>query len=245
MARTAARTVVVLVIGLLLAAAYVQASAGAPQAAKTRAALANDVRVRSALTDRLQRQADADRSQLSRERSQALADSAAGRQLAGALRHLEVATSLVPLDGPGLALTVADAPVRPDPVTGQPPPTDPTGPGRVQDRDLAGLVNGLWAAGAEAVSVDGQRLSPVSTIRSAGGAILVDFRPVSSPYELQAIGNADRMQAQFTDSPVSRSFSTIAQVYGLTFSVRRQARLALPAAPAPQLQYAVPLAAGR
>ena len=56
------------------------------------------------------------------------------------------------------------------------------GDGRVLDRDLQELVNGLWAAGAEAVSVDGQRLTARTAIRSAGEAVLVDFRPLSPPY---------------------------------------------------------------
>jgi len=241
----AVRVVVLLAIGVLMAVAYTQVSVRAPQAAQTRAALAGDARARAALTDRLQRQADAERRQLSTARARALADSAAGRQVAGQVRSLEVATSLVAATGTGLVVTVADAPVRPDPVTGQAPQTDPTGPGRVQDRDLADIVNGLWAAGAEAIAVDGQRLSPISTIRSAGGAILVDFRPVSSPYEISAIGNADRMQAQFADSAVARSFTTVAQLYRMGFTVRRKSSVAVPAASATQLQYALPRVAGR
>ena len=48
------------------------------------------------------------------------------------------------------------------------------------DRDLQVIVNGLWAAGAEAIAVNGQRLTACSAIRSAGEAILVDFRPLSA-----------------------------------------------------------------
>jgi uncharacterized protein YlxW (UPF0749 family) len=241
----AARSVVLLTIGLLVAVAYQQASVAAPQAAQTRAALAADARARAALTDRLQHQADTERSRLSAERARALADTAAGRQLAGRLHSLEVGTSLIALTGPGLVVTVADAPVRPDPVTGQAPPVDPTGAGRIQDRDLAAVVNGLWAAGAEAVSVDGQRLSPLSTIRSAGGAILVDFRPVSSPYELHAVGDAGRMQSRFADSAVARSLATLNQLYGITLTVHTKAAVDVPAAPVTQLRYALPRATGQ
>ncbi len=237
------RPVVLLAIGAMLAVSFTQASAQEPRAARTRAALTSDARARAALTDRLQRQAAAERGQLTRERASALADTANGRQVAGALRALEIGASLVAMKGPGLVVAVADAPVKPDPVTGQIHQVDPTGPGRVQDRDLADLVNGLWAAGAEAVSVDGQRLSPVSTIRSAGGAVLVDFRPVSSPYEIRAIGDADRMQAQFADSPVARSFTTLTQLYGIGFSTESEPSIEVPAAPATQLRYAVPKAA--
>ena len=54
--------------------------------------------------------------------------------------------------------------------------------------DLQNVANALWAAGAEAIAINGQRLTATSTIRAAGNAILVDFRPVTSPYEVSAIG---------------------------------------------------------
>ena len=68
--------------------------------------------------------------------------------------------------------------------------------GRVQDGDLQLVVNALWAAGAEAVSINGQRLGPTTAIRFAGEAVLVDFRPVTSPYEISAIGDPGRAAAR-------------------------------------------------
>lgn len=236
----AMRVVVLVALGFLFAAAYLQAATSAPQAARTRAALADEAHARAALTDRLQRQATAERSRLSAQRTRALRDSTSGSQAAAALHDLEVAASLTAVRGAGLTVTVGDAGRQGDPITGEPAPGDPAAAGRVQDRDLAEIVNALWAAGAEAIAVDGQRLSPTSTIRSAGGAILVDFRPVSSPYQVQAIGNADRMQARFVDSPVARSFQTFIGLYGITFSVRRAASLNLPAASATGLRFAAP-----
>jgi len=234
------RFVVLLALGLLFAAAYVQASAGAPQAARTRAALADDARVRAALTDRLQRQATTERGRLSAQRAEALRATTAGSQADAALRDLEAAASLTAVRGEGLVVTVGDAGQRNDPVTGDPAQSDPAAAGHVQDRDVAELVNALWAAGAEAISVDGQRLSPTSTIRSAGGAILVDFRPVSSPYEIRAIGNAGRMQARFADSDVARSFVTFIDLYGIKFSTRRAKAISVPAASATELKFAAP-----
>lgn len=239
-AGAAARCLVLAVIGILAAVAYLQASAGQPAAARIRAGLAADIRQRAAATDRLQREAVDLRARLSAERGSALGSSTAGAQAAARLRDLEAAASLSALRGPGLVVTVADGGPGPDPVTGNRPQSDPNAAGQVQDRDLAQLVNALWEAGAEAVSVNGQRLSPTSTIRSAGGAILVDFRPVSSPYQIRAIGNADRMQVQFADSPIARSFATFVQLYGMSFSVRRVGLIQLPPAPATVLHHATP-----
>ena len=53
--------------------------------------------------------------------------------------------------------------------------------GRVLDRDLQVMVNALWAAGAEAIAINGQRLTARSAIRYAGEAILLDFRPLVPP----------------------------------------------------------------
>ena len=63
------------------------------------------------------------------------------------------------------------------------------GDGRVYDRDLQDVVNALWLAGAEAMSINGQRLTAATAIRSAGEAILVNSRPLSPPSLVHAIGN--------------------------------------------------------
>lgn len=234
------RILAVLAIGVLLAVAYAQATARAPQAARTRAALADDARQRAALTDRLQRQATVLRGRLNAEQARELSSSAAGAQAVALLGRLEGATALAPVHGAGLVVSVGDAGGKPDPLTGASPQSEANNPGQIQDRDLVAIVNALWASGAEAVSVGGQRLSPTSTIRSAGGAILVDFRPVSSPYQIRAIGDADRMHVRFADSLVARSFTDFVQLYGITFATHVSGRLDLPAAPATTLKYATP-----
>jgi uncharacterized protein YlxW (UPF0749 family) len=69
--------------------------------------------------------------------------------------------------------------------------------GRVRDADLQDVVNGLWAAGAEAVAVDGQRLTALSAIRSAGESVLVDLRPLSPPYTVEAVGDPAALEVGF------------------------------------------------
>ncbi|MGB9376799.1 MAG: DUF881 domain-containing protein [Mycobacteriales bacterium] len=234
-----ARNLVLLVIGTLLATAFARASAQAPEAARTRAALAAEARSQSALTDKLQRQAEQLRNAVSADRASALAGSAAGKQAQASLARLELAAGLIAVRGSGLIVTVGDA-GQGDPVTGASPPAGSTDAGRVQDRDLAQIVNALWASGAEAISINGQRLSPTSTIRAAGEAILVDFRPVSSPYQVRAIGHSGRMQALFAETRVARSFTTFVQLYGMRFSTGRADAITVPAAPASSLTFATP-----
>jgi uncharacterized protein YlxW (UPF0749 family) len=135
--------------------------------------------------------------------------------------------------------------VRLDDATAGPSPDAQRGgqvaEGRVQDRDLQDAVNGLWAAGAEAVSINGLRLSALTAIRSAGEAILVDFRPVSPPYTVRAIGNPGTLQARFVDGQSGRRLSTFSSLYGISLIVRRTSSQTLPGAGTPTLRLAAPV----
>ena len=102
--------------------------------------------------------------------------------------------------------------------------------GRVLDRDLQDVTNALWAAGTEAMSINGLRLTVQTAIRSAGEAILVDFRPLSPPYVLRAVGDPARLEPDFVDSPTGRRFATYTSLYQLGFEVARARELLLPAA---------------
>ncbi len=92
------------------------------------------------------------------------------------MSRLEVAGALTPVAGPGLRIVIDSSP-------------DDPGGGVILDRDIQLLVNGLWSAGAEAIAIGGVRLQPTSAIRKAGGAILVDNKPVFWPLTIEAIGD--------------------------------------------------------
>jgi uncharacterized protein YlxW (UPF0749 family) len=96
----------------------------------------------------------------------------------------------------------------------------------VHDVDLQLVVNALWAAGGEAVAVNGQRLVATSPIRAAGETITVNFRPLVPPYKVEAIG-ADRKE--FERSAVAQRFRHWVSDYGLGFSVRSRSKLVVPA----------------
>jgi uncharacterized protein YlxW (UPF0749 family) len=102
------------------------------------------------------------------------------------------------------------------------------------------VVNGLWTAGAEAVSINGERLNALSAIRSAGDAILVDYRPLTRPYVVLAIGDPATIQAAFSTGPAGRGLLTLQQTYGVQYQVEAADRLALPAAATVALRYARP-----
>ncbi|MEU9842548.1 DUF881 domain-containing protein, partial [Actinomadura sp. NPDC048032] len=112
--------------------------------------------------------------------------------------------------------------------------------GRVYDQDLQVLVNGLWAAGARAIGVNGRRLTPTTAIRAAGEAILVDYRPLGAPYEVTAVGDPGRLRAAFAGSPADRRLAALRDRFGIRYGTRRSDEVRLPAAGAVRLRYAVP-----
>ncbi|WDZ83174.1 DUF881 domain-containing protein [Micromonospora cathayae] len=224
-------SVVLVVLGFLFAVAYRQTVEEEPSRSQARSGLVDQIRDRQAETDRLTARAEQLREEVSRQRDAALSSSAAAR-----LRDLEATTGLGRVRGDGVVVQLADAPGNPDAVTGAGGP----GPGRVLYRDLQLVANALWAAGAEAVAVNDQRLTSTSTIRSAGEAILVDFRPVTGPYRVSAIG-PDGMRRGFEASAAAALLRRVADETGLSFGVREAENLTLPeAATDAQLRYASP-----
>jgi uncharacterized protein YlxW (UPF0749 family) len=228
----AVRAVALALVGFLLAVAYHQVATGAEGNNQTQADLAAEVADRRAEADRLARDADGLRDEVSRRRAEALA---ADPELLR-LRDLEARTGLAKVRGDGVVVTVSDAPAAVDPVTGS---VDPDNPGRVLDRDLQDLANALWQAGAEAVAVNGQRLTATSTIRAAGEAILVDFRPITRPYQLSAIG-PDGIDKRLADSATGKRFKRFVETYRMLFEIKTRDGLTLPAGADPGLRYARP-----
>jgi uncharacterized protein YlxW (UPF0749 family) len=106
--------------------------------------------------------------------------------------------------------------------------------------DLQQLVNGLWRAGAEAISINGERLTALSAIRNAGDAITVNFRKLSRPYRILAIGNRETLPSLFADSTSGQTWLDVQRQVGLRFTMRKQSLLRLPAADVPVLRYAAP-----
>lgn len=234
-------SVLLVATGVLLATAAVAARHPAPAAASQRTELVRQVRLRTAATDAMQRDLQGLRADVGRTRRQALDVTKEGAALDTETMALELATGALAVTGPGLQVTLADARANGDGLTGPAGSTAAVpGAGRVLDRDIQDVVNALWSAGAEAVAVGDQRLTVQSAIRSAGEAILVDFRPVAPPYVVTAVGEAGRLETDFAASPTARRFRSYATAYGLQFSVRRTGRVELPAASGLTLREARP-----
>lgn len=232
------------IAGLLLSVTYDQAAASAEGREQVREALIADIDRESSISDDLQLQLEDLSDEVTTTRDELLAHSTVGQKALDDLARAERGSAAVPVTGPGLLVTLANADPKADedPVGGT---ADEDPRGRVRDGDLQLVVNALWAAGAEAISINGQRLGPLTAIRFAGEAVLVDFRPVTNPYEVSAIGDPDTMDGKFLTSPEVSSLALISETFGLRFDYSRKDELTLPAASTPELRVAVPAAPAR
>lgn len=219
-----------LILGFLLAVAYQKVVEEQPQRQTARDGLIADIHTRQDRIETLQ-----GREELLRGQVNSLQAALLNNGTLEKIKTFEATTGLRRVAGDGVVVTLSDAPQNKDPF-GNPPPKD----SRVLYLDLRTVVNELWADGAEAISINGQRLTAVSTIRSAGEAILVDFKPLISPYKVSAVGPGS-MADDFNASSTAALFHQLGQTKGMGFSVKATDGLTLPAAANPQLRYAQPL----
>jgi len=233
----------VLAVGVLTGAAVTDVRDRSAADAGLRGDLAAQVAQRTRDTDALARRAAELRDEVAAVRERALGADAAGRSAGQRLEALGAASATTAVRGPGVVVTLDDAPN--DQAAGVDPLRGGTVPeGRVRDADVQDVVNGLWLAGAEAVAVDGQRLTALSAIRSAGESVLVDLRPLSPPYVVEAVGDPSQLEVRFVDGPSGRRLATLTSLYGIGFEVARADELDLQAAGTPDLRAATPAPVG-
>ena len=219
--RTAA--VVIGIFGLLVTVAAVQTSRNAGVTDAGRDSLISQIESRraavSGLQDRIVRLRDGNVG-LQRRLDQV---SSTEQEASAKVRRLGARSGFLPVTGPGVRITVED-----------PPNADATT--LVRDEDLAKLVNGLWSAGAEAIAVNGHRLTVLSAIRNANVAIHVNGVPLTPPYTVLAIGDTGSLQAKLLASPTGSEFFSLARQLGFGYSMRNVDSIELPAARAPRLE---------
>ena len=216
-------------VGLLLATAALTLRQNAAQQGQVRADLLSRIDSRRAEGDTTAK-AIADAEARIAQLEQAALGAAPGT--AGDLARLRLAVGAESVTGPGLTVTVDDAPGT-DTATG-------SANGRVLAKDVAFLVNALWAAGAEAIAVNDQRLSGRSAIRFAGDAILVNFRPLARPYRITAIGDPATLPAAFAEGPGGSYLTSLSDNYGVMTEVSTAPKVTLPRTTSLTLTYAHP-----
>ena len=225
------------VIGFLLALAWVHTHRTAPAAAKVHDRLVQQVRDAKGRADGLAHAESALSSRLDRMRAAALPGSSA---LLRSLERSQLLAGTTAAVGQGIEVRLSEP-------TANPQSSElPGHAGRIPvttghiliDRDVRSVVNQLWSDGAEAIAVNDIRLTPTSAIRFAGDAVLVDFEPIDSPYVIDAIGDSERLITGFAASDVASRYQTLASARGIGFSFDQKSTLNLPAGAGASLRYA-------
>ncbi|MEU0690416.1 DUF881 domain-containing protein [Streptomyces uncialis] len=225
--------------GLVLAALVVtvgaaQARVTAPVIAKEREELIDRIEDETAAADKLEKNVDTLRDDVDDRRREAL------RHEEGADDLIGVLAGSAAVHGPGVKLSVDDAEETTGGGDGPRGTSGFSDTGRVKDRDLQRVVNGLWQSGAEAVSINGQRLTALSAIRAAGDAILVDNRPLVPPYTILAVGDGERLSTRFQNSPDGLYLNALQENFGVRTGISTHKELRLPAAPSVIVRTAQP-----
>jgi uncharacterized protein YlxW (UPF0749 family) len=215
-------------VAAVFAAAVAQARSVAPGVHAAQQLLVTSVRETQGAAAKLAQRRSVLAAKVDEVQRLALTDNSEGQRLLTRLDGLSLSAASTAVIGPGLTVTVTDPGVGPN--------LSDVSKQRVAgsrqiilDRDLQLVVNSLWASGAEAISVNGARIGPNVTIRQAGGAILVDNNPTTSPYAILAIGPPHAMQDDFDRSPGLHRLRLLETSYGVGVSVNAGDGLALPA----------------
>lgn len=226
--RSPALIVFAVVIGTLVGIAAMQLRGGETTNQRTKTSLIERIERQQEVVDVRAGQASGLRAEISGLDAETLRD--VSDELADSVQRLSLVAGAVPVRGPGFVVTIDDAPDS----EGSGSNVDPrdnaaADEGRVIARDLQILINSLWEAGAEAVSVNGQRLTSTAPIRYAGQAILVDYRPLKRPYVVTSIGDPGTLPSTFAEGSGGTYLSTLKSSFGIRVDTVVRKEVTIPA----------------
>ncbi|WP_350276769.1 DUF881 domain-containing protein [Kribbella sp. HUAS MG21] len=219
-------TVAAAVLGFLLAVAAAQNYRSAPEAEKQRNELITRIEQADTRLGELRSHQTRLADEVRRLQASGLSNDSAGAALQQKLDDLELQTGAIAVTGPGIKAVLDDA------------KDADSKEGRLLDVDLQQLVNGLWTSGAEAISVNGHRLTSLTAIRGAGSAITVDYSSLTPPYTVLAIGDTATMPARFAQSSGGRWVQYLVSNFGVRMTITTEESLLVPADATIALRYA-------
>lgn len=160
------------------------------------------------------------RTQIASYEKKAASDEGVFNSFTKELNQLKFVTGLTAVKGPGVIITLEDSLSVPTDKN----PNDYI----IHDKDVRIIINALWAAGAEAITVNGQRIASPSPVRCVGTTILINSTRLGSPYKIKAIGDREKIEKGLQDDyDASRLINYYAKTYNLGISIERKDELKL------------------
>jgi uncharacterized protein YlxW (UPF0749 family) len=139
------------------------------------------------------------------------------------LDGLQPGAGLTALEGPGITVTLDDAPL-------DLPGSEDIDPKLlvVHQQDIQAVVNALWAGGAGGVAVQGQRIISSTGIKCVGNTVVLQGVPYSPPYRITAVGSTSALSDALEESTDVQTYLQYTDPpYSLGWSVREEARVRL------------------
>ncbi len=202
---------IVALFALFVTTAAVQTRDDRPATELERRTLATDIEARQKTLD--ERRATAAGLSAEVQSLQRSGDDGGGRSV-----DLGVVAGAEAVTGPGIVITAAGS-------------RDDAEAGRITDRDLQVLANGLWYAGAEALAINDNRVGTLTSIRTAGDAITVNYRSISSPYTIVALGDTETLESRFAQNPAGAYWEDRRKSAGVQYAVTPSSDATVPAVP--------------
>ncbi len=134
-----------------------------------------------------------------------------------------IAAGQVAVTGPGLQVTMDDAPASSANIPGATPDGLV-----VHQQDIQQVINALWAGGAEAMTLMGERVIMTSSFRCSGNILTLHGRVFSPPYVIEAIGDPVALRAALDASPGVAIYRQWANRYGLGWGVQTLDKIQMP-----------------
>jgi len=154
-------------------------------------------------------------------------DDASVTRLQGQVDQLREPAGFAPVKGPGLTVVLDDAPKSEiDKARAE---NKDENEFVVHQQDIQAVVNALWLGGAEAMTIQGQRVISTTGIKCVGNTVMLHGVPYSPPYRIAAIGDPLRMQTSLATSDYIDAYRTVAAKVGLGYDVAASDQLSFPA----------------
>lgn len=237
------QAVAAIAIAAVFAAAVAQTTRIAPGVMQEKQGLLASIRSEQRDSGALESTRDQLSAEVADARRSQLEGNEQGKELLNRLDQLGLAAASTQVRGPALIVTLADPGSAGD-LSDVSKERIPRSQQVILDRDMQLVVNSLWTSGAEAISVSDVRVGPNVTMRQAGGAILVDNQPISSPYRIVAIGPANTMKSSFERSPGMARMRLLQKSYGIRLTLGTQEDVQLAPAVNRDVKYAKEIPVG-
>lgn len=223
-------------IGLLLAIGGHALRVPAKVVQDRHAQLVKDIAAAEKVNDAKTREIAGLRSDVAAEANGVLGRSSS-KGLKDAIAQGSLNAGLAPMPGSGMTVTLAN-PSGNNAGSSDSDPRTNASTNAVTSSDLQQITNALWRAGARGIAINDQRITSLTAIRFAGSAVLVNFRPLTSPYTVSVIGPSS-IKEDF-DGGFGGQYLKGMSNSGISIHESSSSNLTLPAASVAQIQHASP-----